>query len=93
MAPRLIAASRSQTLKEQRGWACVSVCITLLPDFVTNKYCLVRGSAAERKKKNREGAGGGEGRRERGEKGGGRREGENFDIKVDQGLGVCLKIF
>lgn len=52
-APRLITASRSQTLKEQRGWACVSVCITLLPDFVTNKYCLVRGSAAERKKPER----------------------------------------
>lgn len=29
------------------------MCITLLPDFVTNKYCLVRGSAGERKKPER----------------------------------------
>lgn len=69
------------------------MCITLLPDFVTNKYCLVRGSAAERKK---EKGAARRGRRER--KGRERRrdtkgEGEEYEIKVDQELGVCLKIF
>lgn len=68
------------------------MCITLLPDFVTNKYCLVRGSAGERK--NRRGGG----RRGRGKRKGRERrrkdgEGEKFHIKVDQELGVCLKIF